>query len=260
MIGIVIPYGDNTFFSSLSQALYDLFAEKGMHPCIYLTGADGQREKEILAHMPADCQGVLLVSCQEKAGAYPYPIVYLDSQPESGEPLFYAGNDDRQAIDQAASCLIDLGCRHLVLFPGCLKNEAREKGFADAVRRHPDVTCRILHRQGKDRTEIEVEKMLLDLLEQQEKVDGIICSSDRAMFGANRALQEAGYYIPEDVKLVSFDNSCFAALATPSYTAIDRNVQALAKGAAELLEAAMRKEPAKKIIVPGTIVHRYSTR
>ena len=93
-------------------------------------------------------------------------------------------------------------------------------------------------------------------------MDGIITSSDRAAFGARRALQRIGYFVPEDVRLVSFDNSPYAAFASPSLTTLDRRPEELAKRASDVLCACMEGKPdiRQTNIIDVSLIPRGSSR
>ena len=100
------------------------------------------------------------------------------------------------------------------------------------------------------------------LLRQGMPVDGILASSDRSAFGAMAALRALGFYVPEDVRLICFDNSPYATLTTPALTTLDRNTGQLARTACEYLTrmiAGDRAIPAETT-VPVSLVCRDSTR
>lgn len=93
-------------------------------------------------------------------------------------------------------------------------------------------------------------------------MDAIITSSDRAAFGAITALRSIGQYVPEDVKLISFDNSPYSTMASPAITTIDRNPRQLAEDACEALLSlfnGIHPDPLETI-VPVSLVKRDSTR
>ena len=104
--------------------------------------------------------------------------------------------------------------------------------------------------------------MVKDLLRTGGRVDGILASSDRAAFGAMAALRSVGFYVPEDVKLISFDNSPYSPMGTPAITALDRNPKVLAETACSILLGLIAGEANGSIenIVPVSLVERDSTR
>ena len=99
------------------------------------------------------------------------------------------------------------------------------------------------------------------LLALADPVTAIIASSDQ-MAGATLDLaRERGLRVPEDLSIISFDNTPKALFSQPPLTAIDQPIAATAARAAELLIAAKRgdKLPTTPTIVPAELVVRGST-
>jgi len=62
-----------------------------------------------------------------------------------------------------------------------------------------------------------------------------ICMNDRVAFGAYQALREAGMAIPDDVSIVSFDDSELAAWLRPQLTSVALPHSEMGRRAVELL-------------------------
>ena len=76
-----------------------------------------------------------------------------------------------------------------------------------------------------------------------------------------KAIGELGYYAPEDIKLISFDNTPYSTLSSPSITAIDRNAKDIAYKASDTLLKLIDKEKTEETnIIPVSLVKRDSTR
>ena len=76
-----------------------------------------------------------------------------------------------------------------------------------------------------------------------------------------KAIGQLGYYAPEDIKLISFDNTPYSTLSSPSITAIDRNPEEIAKKSVEILMKLLNQEECSyDNIVPVSLVERDSTR
>ncbi len=74
-------------------------------------------------------------------------------------------------------------------------------------------------------------------------------------------IYKVGFYSPEDVKLISFDNSPYSTMASPSITSLDRNPASLAAKACQiLLDLIEGKEVNKENIIGVSLVERDSTR
>ena len=94
--------------------------------------------------------------------------------------------------------------------------------------------------------------------------DGIFASSDWLALGCYQALQEHGIRIPEDVKLVGFDDISVTAFNTVPITTIHQQVDLLgAEAVNQLFEALEDREPPAEGAcrrIPVYLVPRRSTR
>ena len=102
----------------------------------------------------------------------------------------------------------------------------------------------------------EIKKML----EKKVKLTAVIAINDLAATGVIRCLQDYGYQVPEDVSVVSYDNTAIARIITPSLTSIDYNYEdfgnRLVRTAVDLLEG---KETKRLQIVEPKLVIRKSS-
>ena len=73
------------------------------------------------------------------------------------------------------------------------------------------------------------------LLALPEPPDAIVAASDMAAVGAIVAIEEAGLRVPEDIAIVGYDDSPFAAAMWPALTTIRQD--ALGLGMAAVLVA-----------------------
>jgi len=87
----------------------------------------------------------------------------------------------------------------------------------------------------------------------------LICLNDRVAFGAYQALSEAGIAIPDDVSVVSFDDSDLASWLRPQLTSVALPHHELGRRAVELLLAGDPAQPATEIErVPMPLRERLS--
>ena len=245
---------------------------RGWTLLVMSSGNRADREKKALRSL-ADlgCRGILCVSglssLPEDLLPENYPLVFVDRRPESVRQIPWVANDDRAAMREAADCLLDRGSRNILLMPGYLaekRTSPRVLGYEDALKSRGLAPREdyILNRAGERSSEEETEELVRGILTKGEPIDAVITSSDRAAFGVITALRRTGLYVPEDIRLISFDNSPYTAMASPSITAIDRNPEALAGEACRVLLGLIRGEKPEKPehIVPVSLRKRDSTR
>ena len=88
----------------------------------------------------------------------------------------------------------------------------------------------------------------------------IIASSDQMTLAALALARKHGLRVPEDLSLVSFDNSPIVRFTQPALTAVDQPIAATISRVVELLiEAQSGKLPDGPTAVPGEVIVRSST-
>ena len=270
-IGMMVPSVDNSFFANLASNVEKELASKGYDTLICSSENNAEREREYFKKL-VDL-GIGGCICVSGLTAQPedlipadYPLLWVDRIPESVRPVPWVANDDEEAMEQATLYLIEKGSRNILLVPGYsaeTQESPRVKGYKKALLKmgievNEDY---ILKRGGKKSSEIETAELVSTVMHKGLKVDGIITSSDRAAFGAMVALSKVGFYVPEDVRLISFDNSPYTTMSSPSITAIDRNPHELAVKADELLVNLIKCQKTEiENTIQVSLVKRDSTR
>ncbi len=271
LIGMIVPTADNSFFSALASCAERELYQAGRQTVIVSCGNDGEKEKEAFRQLSRlGVEGILCVSGLRELPASleedSLPLVWVDRVPNSKRKIPWVANDDSAATREATLYLAKKGCRKILLMPGFLaegQESPRVAGYRIALKEAnlPYDSRFVLKREGKKSSEEESEQLVRLLLREGHTFDGIITASDRAAFGVMTGLRSVGLYVPEDVRLISFDNSPYSAMATPSITALDRKPGVLAKKACEVLLRLIRGEECEtETVVPVEIVKRDSTR
>lgn len=87
----------------------------------------------------------------------------------------------------------------------------------------------------------------------------VLCFSDYMAFGVKKAIQEAGYRIPEDFSLTGFGDSIIGEYMEPALTTVEWDPLDCGYAAAKLLHGRMnQKEVAGRNVIPYLIVARDS--
>ena len=79
----------------------------------------------------------------------------------------------------------------------------------------------------------DAKKRVNQLIAQKIEFDGIFCATDYLAVGAMEALKENGIRVPEQVKVVGFDDLSIARLAAQPITTIHQDIEAISQTAAE---------------------------
>lgn len=115
----------------------------------------------------------------------------------------------------ATEHLIERGCKDILSISSFTANypgNERQMGYERALAAHGMPLRRDyqLFVSGKQPSIIESEELVTDFLSTGYPVDGVFAHSDHAAVGALRALVAAGKRVPEDVRLIGFDDSVYA--------------------------------------------------
>ncbi|GAA4642953.1 LacI family DNA-binding transcriptional regulator [Pontixanthobacter gangjinensis] len=99
------------------------------------------------------------------------------------------------------------------------------------------------------------------LLDRNPCVTAILASNDQMALATLELARQRGLRVPEDLSIISFDNTPAVLHAQPPMTAIDQPVAATTSRAVELIIASKRGEqlPDGPTIVPAQLIERGST-
>ena len=101
-----------------------------------------------------------------------------------------------------------------------------------------------------------IEKGLLE----HPETDGIFASSDLIAAQVLQRLYAMGKRVPEDIKVVGFDDTVIAGITTPSITTIHQPIKEMAKMAVELLVRSGNGELVpNRTTLPVSLVVRETT-
>jgi len=99
------------------------------------------------------------------------------------------------------------------------------------------------------------------LLARTDPVTAIIASNDQMTLATLEVAREQGLRVPEDLSLISFDNTPIVRFTLPALTAVDQPIAATTSRAVELIIEGQRggDVPTDPVHVPASLVRRQST-
>lgn len=176
----------------------------------------------------------------------------------------YVDNDNLLAGEEAAEYLYALGHRQIA-YLGCdstmMFSADRKSGYQLALLKHnlsadPHYCIEITD------ASVDCSQQLHELLQLEKRPTAIIVSDDILAVSLERVCMQHGFSIPEDISILSFNNSLFARLTSPQLTSIDVNSFQLGIEAASQVINHIENPNlmATKIIVPHTLIERDSCR
>ncbi len=151
--------------------------------------------------------------------------VLIGTTSQFASQTIHVDNDNLMAGQEATEYLIQLGHKKVAYigshFDHTYSND-RKKGYQLALLQH-DLEVRSEYCIGMPSLSKYTKTPVIDLLNLPEPPTAIVVSDDILAIVVQQACSELGLSIPEDVSIVSFNNSLLAKLNSPQITSIDVN-------------------------------------
>lgn len=264
-IGVIVPDITNEFFAHIVLAIERYFGPLGYS--IFICNSDENGEKEILYLKDLEIKGVdgliyLSTSNQLFQTRTNLPIVCIDRKPNINN-ITIITSDNLNGGYVATSELIQKGCQKILLmrdYRDVIPTVERSKGYKKALEENSLEVSEdhILY------VEVGIEtgyKAIMQLIEEKRfDFDGIFATTDGLAYGASIALKEHGIKVPEQVKIIGYDNISLARYN--SISSINQDKELLGQMAAEnllmMIESGVLNSH-KTITIPVELIIREST-
>ena len=274
-LGLIVPDIANPFFAELARAVEKTAATEGY--AVFVCNTDDHPSLEasyidVLSRRQVD--GLLLCTGSrttfELATGSGLPVLLLarDLPVAEGHSIESVVLDDRLGGRMAAEYLYRLGHRSLAYVgesQSVVSSEDRRRGFWDAIRDaggepRPDFA---LHAAPLSMRRLE--KALTDVL--AAGVTALVVANDATAVRVVLALRRRAARIPEDVSIVSFDDTALARLMEPALTSVRQPTSRMGRLAVTLLlgrvghtaDPMRKSSPRESHVVRPRLVIRRST-
>ena len=274
MIGVILPFsgGDafqNSFYLEAMRGISQ-FCNQRQYLSTLVTGQDEEEVLRTLRSMSRGgrAEGFIALYSRLRDPVLDYlcgtgiPYVLIGKAVRRVNETVYVDNDNVLAGKEAAEYLIRLGHRrigYLSADPGLLYAADRKAGYESALREHGLPLSRDWCIEAESRAEA-VSPALGELLGRPDRPTAFLVSDDILAMILVKECASSGISIPEDLSVLSFNNSLLAKLGTPRLTTVDVNARRLgAESAAQMIRHIEEPDlPATKTIVPHFLVERES--
>ncbi|NLK68895.1 MAG: LacI family transcriptional regulator [Clostridiaceae bacterium] len=271
-IGVILPEVTNELFATITLEIQEQLFDLGYTTMIFNTSYRteyAQRYSEMLKAQ--NVSGVICVyDRQTDIANYPeqIPLVYIGYDPKikmRRENFAEVYVDLAHASWMVTNTLITKGCRKILYMSNWLKKEEgvseRFIGFKRAMEENDlNIDKRLLVDVDSTGSNSAYQAITM-LIESGIEFDGVACNSDQAAAGAIFALNAHNLRVPEDVKVIGFDNMSISRHFMPSISSIEMRPELQSKYAVECMMAMINGNTLDKTkhIVPPEIILREST-
>jgi LacI family transcriptional regulator len=266
-IGVIVPDITNEFFDKIIRSI-----ENYMIPHHYSVFVCDSNENEEMENMHIEnlvsknVDGIIYISGKTQVKAiedeYHIPVVYIDRRPDNVSMLIQSDNVTGGYL--ATEELIQKGCKRIVMLRDYRKVstvQQRYLGYCNAhekyglpIEKELVVNVNVDYASAK--------KTMGEIIKSGIPFDGVFTSNDLIALGAIHALNDHNIRIPEDVKLVGFDNVSISEFCSPPITTVSQDTDKMGELSAKyLLRMLCGKKlgPERNVMIPVSLMKRKTT-
>lgn len=266
-IGVIIPDITREFFSKVVLGIESYCFPRGYS--VYICNTSENKEKENMYVADLISKGVdgliYLTGTESKNtpfGERQIPTVYIDRLPKQKHiPLVESDNYTGGYI--ATEELLRSGCENILLLrdkQDLSTMKYRTTGYLHALKKYKKPLDLHMIVKTQDNYDCAKEK-LTQIIESGLRFDGVFAATDVMALGVLNALKEYKIEVPQQIKIVGFDNHSITEFTSPTITTISQNKLSMGEIAAEILLDKIN-DPSKEhenVCVPVELIRRQST-
>lgn len=246
IIGLIVPDVSHPFFAAFASQIEYYAYENGIKVLLCNSHLDPIKEKEYIDMMRGNrVDGIIMGSHTLETEQYQNvqsPIVTFDRQ--IGDIPFIS-SDNYMGGKLATELLIKQGCRQIAHICGnlhlnLLANE-RSRAFLDVVNVH-NVEHFIMETDMNVFNEQQYYQLIRKLLKDHPDLDGIFATSDIIAAYVIKECIDLGIKVPEQIKVIGYDDVNIAPWITPSLTTIRQPIKEMSARAIQLLNQQINNE------------------
>ncbi len=264
-IGLIVPHIKHPYFAETISNLEKQAYKKGYKILLCNSQSIREKEKEYIDICTGNraaglilCSGTVDTKMFEQVEI---PVITMERFLDNGTACVEC--DNKQGGELAAQKLIACGCKNL-LHIGTIGTvhmpaDMRTEGFREVCQRQGIVFVE-LSTEEEQYNNMEYDELLESVLRKYPKTDGMFLSSDVMAAQALQICRKLGISVPDQMKIIGFDDVNIASLTTPQLTTIHQPVKEMAEIAVNLLhDAASGKLVPKRTVLPVRLIERETT-
>lgn len=275
-VAVVVPFMDEYIYPSILHDISASLSRQGYSAAASATGNQVDREREILLHLLEQPISGLLVEGSKTALPSPNIDIYQRLR-QAGIPMIFlhgtygelpgvpcVADDNYGGGRKLARYLADQGHREIagIFKSDDIQGPQRYHGVLSAIRDGSLPICdqRFTWYDTEDRRRmLEGNRQLLEafLADRLKGATAVICYNDEVAYHLVHVLLDAGRQVPEDVAVVSFDNSYLCQLSPVPLTSLGHR-RHIGRAAAERMIGLLQNEAVSSKFLEWDLVVRSS--
>lgn len=249
IIGYVVSNLANYFFMDIALKIDEVLSQHGYHLIFINSNEDHAKERDNIENLIMQNVDGLIIAPTGMDCRYmndiigdKCPCVFFDRKAEGVQWDTILSTNFEGAFE-GTECLIERGYKKIAFIGSRFDVTMKERieGYKAALVRHGIEVDEDLIKNGSGRPRSMNEQKrgdaysLTESLLKEKSIDAILCGNSLASVAVISYLNDNGYNLPDDVGVLSFDDSFWMTMASPQISAITQNKAAIGQRAAMTL-------------------------
>ena len=257
----------NPFWGFVVQGFTSTITDAGMQPVLLIRPKDGSEDALFHSLRIAQVDGLAMFSWHRSVKSFEKLIpqklaVVVGGDLGGSERYPYVDVNNVEGGYQATKHLLKQGCKNIITITGDLKLQSGRDRLLGFERAMLEAELKVTSSQifQGDYSMAAGESIARKIIEKNLKFDGLFAGNDLTAVGAINILQQRGVRVPEDVKVVGFDDSPLASRNSPTLTSIYQPTRELGAEVARSLVATLAGQKVERKTLDIKLVIRDSSR
>ena len=252
-IGILTPSLENLFFSEVIKGIDSFIGAKGYTTFLCNTEGEPDREREIIDSLTnRQVDGIILIDPRKdnilsgyfEKLAQDVPVLLINGH-STGVQCNYVLNDAEAGVLEALKYFEEQGISRIAFLRGkkSYSYDIKEVVYSRFMNeKHLDEQV-VRIRDGNDAHTVEQAKeAVMELLEGPDRPGAILACNDWMAVGALNAAKTLKLNVPEDFRIIGFDNTIISQITEPKLSTVDQQMTRLGELSAKRIYKMMTKE------------------
>ncbi|MPY61187.1 LacI family transcriptional regulator [Streptomyces spongiae] len=243
VIGLAVPEVNSPYYGRLAAGIITAAERRGLRVSIEQT-ASRENELDALSLSRNHQYDGLILSAAGMSQAdaerlkVDHPVVVLGDRIFGG-PVDHVAMPNLEAARAATRHLIERGCRRVAILCGAVEevdtSSLRLTGYRQALEGAGLPTDPALIQQVDRLGMREGARRAREMAEGGLDFDGVFCVTDSLAMGVLRGLTDTGIRVPDQARVIGFDNVSESEFFIPSLSTVDPDHDGMAERAVDLL-------------------------
>lgn len=248
-IAVLTTYISDYIFPRIIDGIEEELRKKGYNLLLFSSNNDIENEKQCVDNIAnQDICGLIMEPAQSNINTLSYEsikriernntkLITINSNCDV-EDLAYIMVDDEQGGYKATSYLLELGHTNIAaLFKiDDLQGEKRRKGYLKALNEYNiEKDKSIIGEYITDNRDMYIDGFVRKIVSMKNRPTAIVCYNDQIALRVISNLRSEGISVPEDISIISFDDSLLAISSEVKLTTVKHPKKDMGKQAAKCI-------------------------